>query len=626
VSLQELSAERTLNPENIAFFELRARGGAANVTVGVANVLSSGRGHFKELEMDNPNILVGLHHVARSISRHGSVPSIELCHAGKYAGIPNLENPNPPHLPYGPIFEVINGTEVRQFDEGQIEHLVEAFAKSAAIVKRAGFRMLMVHGGHGWLIDQFLSPTNTRQDKYGGSLENRIRFPIMVLKAIRKVVGPNFPIELRMNATQEFPGGTDLDEAIRIAKNLDEYVDMFNISAGNQNDPECFVRTHPDMFRPHGINVELAAEIKKNVKSVVSTVGAITDMDLAEEYIASGKVDVIELARALLADPFLPTKIKEGRDEDIVKCMRCHYCFDTIIVTRDTACALNPIIGEEERFFAPPAPPAKLKRVLIAGGGPGGMKAALSAAERGHSVILCEASDKLGGMVLSEKNVDFKKNFYYFANTYLPAQIKKTPNIEVRMNTRVTPELVDDIKPDSLICAIGATPIKPPIPGIDDKRVIFATDLQRDNLEIGQRVVIIGGGLVGTESAIEFMNRGKSVTVIEMMDDYAIDANIFHKMAFGIQIRNGIDMRVGTTVTAITEEGVVATDKDGKEFVFPADTILCVVGMKSRTPETEALRSKVNEFLPIGDCVVVGSAVAAIHNDRFVWSLSSSLC
>jgi len=616
-SLQELSPERTLRPEDIAFFELTAAGGAANVTVGQTHVLSSGRAHFKELEMDNPAIMAGLHHAARTIKRHGAVPSIELSHGGKYAGIPNLENPHPDYPAYGPIYEVVNGTEVHQMDEGQIQEIVDAFGKAAGMIKSAGFEMVMIHGGHGWLIDQFLAPTNTREDRFGGSLENRLRFPIMILKAVREAVGPGFPIEFRMNGTQAIEGGTTLEEAIRIAEGLQDYVDLFNISAGNQSDPECFVRTHPDMFKPHGVNLEMAAEIKKHVKVPVTVVGAVNDLDECERWIAEGLVDAVEMARELMADPFMPTKAKEGRYEDIVKCMRCHYCFSTIIGPRDVACALNPVIGEEERFFAPPAPPKKLKKVLIAGGGVGGMQAAVSAAERGHSVILCEASDQLGGMILNEKHVEFKKNFYYFAHDYLPTQCRKNPNIEIRMNTKVTPELVAEVQPDTLICAIGATPIKPPFEGIDDERVIFATDLQRDDIKYGDSIVIIGGGLVGTESAVEFRNRGMKVTVIEMRDDYAVDANMFHKMALGIQVRDGIDMRTSTKVKKITKEGVVAEDKDGNELVFPADNILCAVGLKSRSEELEALRDTVTEFIPLGDCVKVDQARTAIHHGYF---------
>lgn len=616
-SLQELSPERTLRPEDIAFFELTARGGAANVTVGQTHVLSSGRVHHKELEMDNPNIMAGLHHVARTIKRHGAVASIELGHGGKYSGVKNLENPNPEFPAFGPIYEIENGTVVHQMDEGQIMEIVEAFGKSAAMIKQAGFEMVMIHGGHGWLIDQFLSPKNTREDRYGGCLENRLRFPIMILKAVREAVGPGFPIEFRMNGSQVIEGGTTLEEAIEIAKGLQDYVDLFNISAGNQNDPECFVRTHPDMFRPHGLNLEMAEAIKKNVHVPVSVVGAINDLDECEEWIASGKVDIVAMARQLMADPFTPTKAKEGRYEDIVKCMRCHYCFATIIGPRDVACALNPIIGEEERFFCQAPLPKKLKKVLIAGGGIGGMQAAITAAKRGHHVILCEATGQLGGVVLNEKHVDFKKNFYYFASEYLPTQVKKQENIEVRLNTKVTPELVAQINPNALICAIGATPIKPRIEGIDDERVIFATDLQRDDLQIGNRVVIIGGGLVGIESAIDFRSKGKEVTVLEMKDDFASDANMFHKMGLNIQVRNGINVKTSTQVVKITQEGVVAKDCDGKEMVFPADTILCAAGMRSRSDEVEALRDTVTEFIPLGDCYRPGQAVQAIHHGYY---------
>ena len=616
-SLQELSPERTLRPEDIAFFELTAVGGAANVTVGQTHVLSSGRVHHKELEMDNPNVMAGLCHAARSIKRHGAVASIELGHGGKYSGVKNLENPNPEYPAFGPIHEFENGTEVHQMDEGHIMQIVDAFRTSAAMIKAAEYDMVMIHGGHGWLIDQFLSPMNTREDKYGGCLENRLRIPIMILKAVREGVGPGFPIEFRMNGSQEIAGGTTLDEAIKIAEALQDYVDLFNISAGNQNDPECFVRTHPDMFHPHGVNLEMAAEIKKHVHVPVTVVGAVNDLDECEKWIAEGKVDAVEMARELICDPFMPKKALEGRYEDIVKCMRCHYCMATIIGPRDVACALNPLIGEEERFFCGAPAPAKLKKVLIAGGGPGGMQAAMSAADRGHTVILCEATDQLGGMILNERHVDFKKNFYHFANEYLPAQGKKRDNIEIRMNTKVTPELVKEINPDALICAIGATPIKPRFEGIDDERVIYATDLQRDDLVIGDRVVIIGGGLIGVESAVEFKNKGKKVTVVEMRDDFAVDANMFHKMGLRIQVRDGIDMHTSTAVKKITKEGVVAQDKDGNEVVFPADTILCAIGLKPRMDEVDALRGLVDEFRAIGDCNKVGQARVAIHHGYY---------
>lgn len=615
ISLQELSPELCLSTENIAFFELRAKGGVANVTVGASNVLDSGRGHTKELALDNPLIMPSLTHCARSIARHGAIPSIELAHAGKYAGIPNLENPHPKNEPFGPIHEFINGAEVKPWSEEQLFELAKAFGDGAALVKRAGFGMVMVHAAHGWLLSQFLSPTNTRDDQYGGSFENRMRFPIMVLEEIRKNVGPGFPIELRMNGSEVYEGGHGIEEAIKIAEALQDYVDIIHVSAGNQAVPETFVRTHPDMFYPHGLNVEMAAEIKKHVHVPVAVVGAITDPDKAEEIIASGKADIVEMARALMCDPFFPQKAKEGRDEDIRKCMRCHSCFDIMINTRDTACALNPVIGEEERYFSQ-TPASVKKKVLIAGGGPGGMQAAITAAQQGHNVILCEMRDKLGGKINCEAHVPFKKNFYEFIQ-WQQAQMKKYNNIEVRLNTKVDSALVEEVKPDAVICAIGADPMVPPISGIDDKRVIFCTDLEKGNLEIGGKVVIIGAGLVGSESAVHFLHMGKEVTLIEMRDNYAIDANPFHRAGLTRELTGKANILLSTKVKAITAEGVVVEDKDGNESVCPADTILCAVGMRALQDDVMAIQSNVMNFRAIGDCVRPGTAMTAIHHGYY---------
>ncbi|MFM2482428.1 FAD-dependent oxidoreductase [Celerinatantimonas sp. YJH-8] len=617
VSLQELSPECFLSQENIAFFELRAKGGAANVTVGQSIVQEGGSPHTKELHLYDPLILPSLTHAARTIRRHNCIPSIELSHGGKYAGIPNLENPHPKYKPYGPMHEFTEeGVEVFELDEAMIKELAESFGRSAALVKRAGFEMVMVHGGHGWLISQFLSPTNQRTDQYGGSLENRLRFPIMLLKAIRDAVGPGFPIEFRMNALELYPEGHGLDEAIKIAQGIEPYVDIIHVSAGNQCIPETFVRTHPSMFVPHGVNVDLAAEIKKHVRKPVAVVGALTEPDIAEEIIASGKADIVEMARALMADPFLPKKAQEGRDQDIRKCMRCHHCMDTIIMTRDTACAINPVIGEEELYFSPTPLPESPKKILIAGGGPGGMQAALTAAQRHHQVILCEATDKLGGQINCEAHVDFKKNYYGFSK-WLIHQIEQYDNIEVRLNTPVDPTLVDAIQPDALICAIGATPIHPNIPGIDDPRVVYCSELAKETPNIGENVVIIGAGLVGSETAIHFKREHKKVTLLEARDDFAIDANVFHKMGLNIELREGIDVHLSTKVKAITAEGVIAEDSQGHQLTFPADTIFCSVGMKSRAQEREQLRETVLDFWPIGDCVRPGKVASAVHHGHY---------
>lgn len=617
ISLQELSPDCFLSQENIAFFELRAKGGAANVTIGGAVPSSSGSGHTKELRLDDPLIMPSLTHAARTIKRHNAIPSIEFYHAGKYAGIPNIENPHPKFKPYGPMREVTpDGIVIEQMDEDMMNRIADEFAMAAKKVKEAGFEMIMIHAGHGWLFSQFMTPANQRDDQYGGTLENRMRFPIMIVEAMRSAVGPGFPIHFRMNANELYKEGHGLDEAVKIAKLMENHVDLLDISAGNNCDPESYVTTIPSMFLPHAVFSQWAAEIKKNVKIPVSVVAGITEPELAEEILANGTADFVEMGRALIADPFLPKKAREGRDEDILKCMKCLSCISTIVSTRDTACALNPVIGEEELYFSPAGKPERLKKVLVAGGGPGGMMAALTAAKRGHEVILCEKSDKLGGQILCEQHVDFKKNYYGYSQ-WLIHQLSKQKNAEVRLNTKVTPELVAALAPEAIICAIGAEPIIPNIPGIDDKKVIFCKDLEKEDLHIGQKVVVIGAGLVGTESAIHFLRHEKDVTLVEAREDFAIDANMYHKIALGVELKKGIHLKVNSKVKEITKEGVVVINQEGSEEVYPADTVFCAVGFKSRLEEVEALRNSALEFTTVGDCIRPGKAQSAIHNGYY---------
>jgi hypothetical protein len=297
-----------------------------------------------------------------------------------------------------------------------IDEIVAAYAHVAGLAKRAGFEMLMIHGGHGWLLNQFLSPLfNHRTDEYGGSLENRCRLAVEVLAAVREAVGPFFPIEFRMSAAEFVEGGYDIEEGVRIAQMVEPYVDLIHASAGTYQ--KTFGITHPSMFTEHGRNVFLAAEIKKHVKKPVATIGGLNDPAQMEEIIASGKADVVYMGRALLADPFLPNKVMANKDEDIVRCLRCFTCMAERAATSTRRCTVNPLIGRElEGDEVYPAPVKK--KVLVAGGGPGGLYAAYTAARRGHEVILCEKEGALGGILKSEQALPFKYEMYQLAGTY----------------------------------------------------------------------------------------------------------------------------------------------------------------------------------------------------------------
>ena len=337
-----------------------------------------------------------------------------------------------------------DGVKVKALSKAQIKDIVASYGKVAGLAKRAGFEMILVHGGHGWLINQFLSPYfNHRTDEYGGCLENRCRLASEILDAVRKAVGPAFPIEFRLSGSELFEGGYDLEEGIRIAMQLESKIDLLHVSAGTYQ--RGFGDTHPSMFKEHGCNVYLAAEIKKHVSIPVATLGGLNDPEQMEEIIASGKADVVYMARALLADPFLPRKVMENRDEDIVRCLRCFTCMAERAATSTRRCTVNPLIGRElEGDEIQPAPVKK--KVLVAGGGPGGLYAAWTAARRGHQVILCEKEEELGGILKSEIAIPFKKEMYQLTETY--ARFARQSGVEIRLGCEVTAEYVEKEAPD----------------------------------------------------------------------------------------------------------------------------------------------------------------------------------
>lgn len=609
-----------LKKENVAYYEARAKGGAAVVNLGDTVVHTrTGRAQPHKPLMDDPAVVPSLSDAARAIRQHGAFACLELSHCGKYANVPNLVSKQTYNeKPYGPMEEINpDGVKIYEMPEEIILEIVEAFGAAAATAKRCGFDLVMIHGGHGWLLHQFMSPNNNRADQYGGSFENRMRLTHMVLDRVRQAVGPGFPIEFRMSGEEGVEGGYGVDYGIQIAKSIESKVDLIHVSAGIHDVPDAFVVTHPDMFHP-GRNVWLAAEIKKHVSVPVATIGGLNDPAEMEEIIASGKADIVEVSRALMADPDLPLKARMGREDEIVRCMRCFACMTNIPTTRNMRCALNPTIGREleVRNLPEKAPVSKL--VLVAGGGPGGMKAAITAADRGHRVILCEASDRLGGQINCEGHIPFKKDYVAFRDYLIRMVERRQDAIEVRLNTPVNAQLAGEISPDAIIVAVGAQPIVPPIPGMDDPRVVFVDELRKENPSFGDRVVILGGGLVGCETAIWLRQQGKAVTVVEMRDTFAGDAPIFHKIGVRLQMEElGVDLRLNTAAVAITEEGLKARSSAGEEFVFPADTILCAAGMRARHSVVEELMCAAPEVYPIGDCVRAGQVFWAVSGGYF---------
>ena len=608
----DITADCSVGPRTPAFYEMKAKGGAASVTASELVVHpATDASHMFHLNLTTPGNLASWTWVADAIMRHGAVPSIELSHSGQYAGTYLVDKDKKKGLSqFGPSDWVRpDGIPVKALTKEQIDDIVKAYGDAAALAKRVGFQMVMVHCGHGWLINQFLSPAfNHRTDEYGGSFENRIRFAREVLTSVRKAVGPGFPIEMRMSGSELFDGGYTLEDGVEIAKAMEDLVDLIHVSAGSYQ--FGFFTTHPSMFSGHGCNVYLAAEIKKHVKVPVATIGALNDPAQMEEIIASGKADVVEMTRALLADAELPNKVIAGRDEEIVRCLRCFTCMAERPTTGTRRCTVNPLIGREcEGMEVKPA--AKSKKVLIVGGGVAGMKAAVTAAQRGHKVILCEKSDALGGILKSEQAIPFKYEMYQLSLS-LGKQME-AEGVDIRLNTCVTPELVEEIAPDAMILAVGSNPIVPPLPGMDGKNVVIVNDYYLRKDEVEDTVVVLGGGLAGCECAVHLGMDGKKVHLVEMRDTLAPDCNIRHRPILMKQVEQYVTAHTNCQGLRVTEEGLICRNAEGEEVLIPGKTVVCAVGQRANRAAVDELRGCAPWVREIGDCARVSNITNAIY-------------
>ena len=608
----DITNDGCIGPKSTAFYELRAKGGAGAVTVSELMVHPQTDGsHAYHLDESILNSLACATYTADAIRRHGAMPSIELSHSGMYAGTYMTDKGRQKSMnQWGPSDTIRpDGVEVKALTREMIDEIVSSYGHVAGLAKRAGFEMLMIHGGHGWLINQFLSPYfNKRTDEYGGSLENRCRFAAEALQAVRKAVGPFFPVEFRLSGSELFEGGYDLEEGCRIAGQIEPYIDLLHVSAGTYQ--RGFGRTHPSMFREHGCNVYLAAEIKKHVSVPVATIGGLNDPVQMEEIIATGKADVVYMARALLADPFLPRKITENREDEIVKCLRCFTCMAERAATSTRRCTVNPLIGREAEGDEVAPAPVK-KKVLVAGAGPGGLYAAYTAARRGHQVILCEKESETGGILKSEQALPFKYEMYELAGTY--RLLVERAGVEIRLNTEVTKEYAEKEQADALIVAVGSLPLVPPIPGLDGENVVVVNNYYLEKDKVGSEVVVFGGGLAGCECAIHLGMEGKNVHLVEMRDALAPDANVRHRPLLLQEIDKYVTVHTGYKGLEVTKEGILCEDKKGEKHLVPGTSVICALGQRSRIDVVNELQDAAPFVRVIGDAAKVSTITNAVY-------------
>ncbi|HAE16206.1 MAG TPA: NADH:flavin oxidoreductase, partial [Erysipelotrichaceae bacterium] len=423
-----------------------------------------------------------------------------------------------------------------------------------------------------------------------------------------EAVGPFFPIEFRMSGSEFVEGGYDLDEGVRIAKMIEPYVDLIHVSSGTYQ--KTFGITHPSMFTEHGRNVFLAAEIKKHVSKPVATIGGLNDPAQMEEIIASGKADIVYMGRALLADPFLPQKVMSNKDEDIVRCLRCFTCMAERASTSTRRCTVNPLIGREDEGDVIYPAPVK-KKVLVAGGGPGGLYAAYTAARRGHQVILCEKEDTCGGILKSEQALPFKYEMYQLSGTY--EKLARDAGVEIRTNTEVTKKYVEQEQPDALIIAVGSSPIVPPIEGLDGDNVVVVNNYYLEKDKVGDSVVVFGGGLAGCECAVHLGMEGKEVHIVEMRDVLAPDANVRHRPLLMAEINKFAAVHTGHKGLEVTKEGIICETASGEKVLVPGKTVICALGQRSRSDIVEQLRGSAPFVRVIGDAERVSTITNAVY-------------
>lgn len=595
-----------------------ARGGAGLIICQSATILPESRAPFRASAWDD-RFIPGLKKVARSIQENGARAAFQLVHHGRlltdYRHLVERPEEIRPIAPSAvtrllsdqlPQTEHMDGawtkgnTAAKEASREDMTRIAAGFAEAARRIKEAGYDAVEIHGAHGYLISQFLSPlSNRRNDEYGGDAEKRARFACEVIARVREKVGPGFPIILRISGSDFLPGGICPEDVIKqVPLFVRAGADALHISASEQ---ATIDRQYPSFLYPQGCLVHLAEAVKKVSEIPVIAVGKIYSPGFAEKILLEGKADFIALGRALRADPSWPRKAKEGRPNHIRPCIYCVNCLNIsdhpFFLQEGLGCTVNPEMPGKKRTRPEGFPVPK--KVAVVGGGPAGMEAARRLGEKGHLVTLYEQSGRLGGQLYTASRQIQKRDDYGRLLSYLVRGLEK---VKVCLNTRVTPGLIRELSPDAVIVATGAVPVSPDIGGAGLKRVVQAEDVILDKVEVGDRVLVVGGRYLGLEIADQLAGEGKRVTLATRRTmGRGVEKNVYLTLRDRL-IHQGVFIFQDSPVVEINEEGAYMVFNGDLVFV-PAHTVVLASGSRAENSLAGRISGLVNEVYTIGDCV-----------------------
>lgn len=609
------NTDGSLSAQSLAYYEARAKGGFGLITIEATVVDPTAKGGAHKPCLFSDATIESFRRVADACHQHGAKVSVQLQHAGP-EGNPTLTGY--PLKAASPVASCCGKSIPREISTEELYQLIEQYGDAAARAKQAGIDCVELHCAHGYLLHSFLSQrTNQRTDAFGGCLENRMRLIRLILENIRRKAGEDYPILCRINACDDVAGGLTVQDSAVIAMRLEEMgVNGLHVSrAVHLRDDRMWATaiTHG------GFSSDYVTEIKRAVSIPVITVGRFTEPDYGELLVRQGRADLVAFGRQSIADPELPKKVRQNRTDELQPCIGClQGCVCNMFAGKPITCLVNPTVGQECQIGQQAQ---QKKRVMVVGGGPGGLMAAKTCAQRGHTVTLYEASYQLGGQMRIAAVPPGKGEIAGMLRAYIVGCEKG--GVEIQCNTEVTPELIAAQSPDVLLLATGAKPLLPQIPGIQQEACVSATDVLNGTVACGKKVLVIGGGMVGCETAAFLGERQHQVTILEQREALGMDMRPEHwHVLRQLLAEYQVETRTGATVLRFHPDGVSYQEYDGEQTLAGFDTIVLAMGARSYNPLWEAAKALVQECYVLGDAV---SPRRALDATREGYSIAEKL-